>query len=194
MNKKWVVVLVLPVLCILLGLLSAWALNNNLHRKWQPWGAPPETVVEIMDANASTVLVRTANGEIYRGRGCHECWEKTQELEKALLDSEYECPPLEGRSPSPPGKMIEQLDGTECYADGATFFHYVLLDDNNMWRWSYTQSAFGLLIYPIFGAAGCLLGLLLAVIVGSALAIYSSVKSRSKNRNLQSRDSEKEMT
>jgi hypothetical protein len=143
--------------------------------RWESLGSPPGGAVDILDADASYVYVKTSDGEVYRWL---IRWEKAPPLDHPLLEGDRICEPMTPRLPDPPGEVIDRIQGTECYADGAAYFDYVLLDDGSVWQWGFTTSPLMLMLYPIIGIAGCLVGL----IVAGFLAILAKVLSSRRQR------------
>jgi hypothetical protein len=173
--KKVAIFLILPLVCALTGLSLAWAMNSRVFTRWQALGAPPGGAVEILDADASFVYVLTSQDEVYRWL---INWEKAEPLESPLLDPNRVCEPFTPRLPDPPGKVVDRIEGTECYADGAAYFHYVLLEDGSVWAWGFTASPLLAMLYPLLGIAGCVVGLVLAGFVAALAAILASSRSR----------------
>lgn len=157
--KKVLLFLVLSFVCALAGFFLAWALNNRVFTRWQALGAPPGGAVDILDADASFVYVLTSQDQVYRWL---VNWEKAEPLERLLLDPDRVCEPFAPRLPDPPGKVVDRIEGTQCYADGAAYFQYVLLEDGSVWEWGYVTSPLMLSLYPLLGIAGCFFGAFLA--------------------------------
>ena len=175
--KKVVLFLILPLVCALAGLSLAWAINSRVFTRWQALGAPPGGAVDILDADASFVYVLTSQDEVYRWL---VNWEKAEPLESPLLDPDRVCEPFTPRLPDPPGKVVDRIEGTECYADGAAYFHYVLLEDGSVWAWGFISSPLILSLYPLLGSAGCFVGVFLA----GFWVIFSLILANSSQRRL----------
>ena len=173
--KKLLLLLVFSLVCALSGLSLAWAINSQVFTRWQPLGSPPGGAVDILDADASFVYVMNSQGEVYRWL---IDWEKTQPLERPLLDPDRVCEPMAPRLPAPPGEVVDRIEGTQCYADGAGYFHYVLLEDGSLWKWSFIASPLILFLYPLLGIAGCIAGALLA----GLFVILTMVLAKSRAR------------
>jgi hypothetical protein len=179
--KKVFLFLILSLVCALAGFSLAWAMNNRVFTRWQTLGAPPGGAVDILDADESFVYAMTSQNEVYRWL---TTWEKAQPLEHPLLDPNRVCEPLTPRLPSPPGKVIDRIEGTQCYADGAAYFHYVLLEDGSVWEWGFVTSPLMLSLYLFLSLAGCVVGAVLAGFLAILIQILGSTRSRDRDRTL----------
>lgn len=117
----------------------------------------------------------TSQDEVYRWL---INWEKALPLERPLLDPDRVCELLTPRLPPPPGEVVERFEGTQCYADGAAYFQYVLVEDGSLWEWNFIASPFMLSLYPLLGIAGCIAGALLAGLLVILTMVLASSRTQ----------------
>ncbi len=148
---------------------------------WQPVMAPPEKPAEILayHSNASeenTLYIRTSTGNIYKygsssyGAGDAK-WRKVDQVNQEA--SGYECDFGGFSTPTPPGKVIGQLESHPCIVDASSQVNYILLEDGSIWRWEKTAGELDLLIVPVGVIVTAAIGGSLGVVVGLLIGILN---------------------
>ncbi len=148
-------------------------------RPWQQLKAPPENAVEILAFHtpgfeSGILYIHTSSGSIYAyspfsdGTSNAE-WTKVEQVNQE--ESNYECNLGEFSTPTPPGRIVSQLESHPCLVDGESQVNFIILEDGSVWKWEGGSSELDLLLIPlgvvvavIGGSLGAVAGLLIGIV------------------------------
>jgi hypothetical protein len=156
---------------------------------------------KIVEATSKSVWAQASDGKLYYYPfRCYEDSECNQWIETQVVPDDIhfgESPVVKGIScpyadkfkylKSPPGNMIECVQSFSYGMDivPGWIVYYALIDDGNIWAWSYSDSMLDSLLYNGLGSCS---GLLLGIVASNIFILL-----RKRRRQIKTESQEREM-
>jgi hypothetical protein len=183
-NRFVFILLILPLLGIVLGILSAFVLIHGLAETWQFVGKPSSKIDKIIGLVGKDLFVSTDKGEVYYlpmlwGTGnlipIPVRWVKEE-------NTNIEPDPIRKYGSFdfialPPLFKVKQIYEIDIpMTEGRSIIKFALSEDGNLWAWQYSTGSLAPLTYFIFPIIGGIAGLILAIsiLIGAFLMKMAS--------------------
>ncbi len=174
-----------------LGLMASgvylWARQAGALSRWRSLGTPLGRGTEIVTGDTDVVYVATAAGRVYacdrsKAEPTEDCWKETSQPLRIDPETEFDHPLFQKDVAPPSGTVMDVLNVTLWYVEGAYETRYVLLQDGSVWMWRYDVNAYVSMFIWVFGAlAGLALGILGMAVLWVRAGVTAMLLRRSRN-------------
>jgi hypothetical protein len=170
---------------IILGLGAGISFSFLNVENWRQIEKPPDTPVKLIDANQDKLLMQTTDGIIYlfvpvtNSLDEHRI-QKGNWLPVKEGDPNFKIPvdiPCDYKAiyiPPLPGKVIDSIQRSVCFVEGAVDVRYVITENGTIWQWISNGSLGNFIDAAFYGFIGTVSGFIIGFIV---LVIYARNKA-----------------